>query len=652
MTARTETHRFQAEVQEVLGLVIHSLYTNREIFLRELISNASDALDKLRFEALTDPSLTDPGESLGIAIELDEDARTLAIADNGIGMSHDELVENLGTIASSGTRRFLEELGERAAKEPAAAPELIGQFGVGFYSAFMVAERVVVESRRAGSDEGWRWSSRGDGEYSVEPAEGLSRGTLITLHMRSVEEGDEEKKSEFLSPWRVREIVKRYSDFVDYPIQMEVESLETKLDDEGKPVEGAEPERVSRTETLNSMKPLWARPKGEIEDAQYNEFYRHLTHDWQAPLEVIHFRAEGTLEYTALMYVPGQRPMDLLDPGQNKSSVSLYVRRVLIMRECEDLLPVWLRFVRGVVEADDLPLNVSRETLQDNPRVRQIRRRLEKKVLEVLSGMLESDREKYETFWKAFGLVLKEGVYFGADEDQRISKLCLFESSAVPGYTTLREYVERMPDGQEAIYTLAGPDRKTLEDSPHIEALAAKGHEVLLLTDPVDEWIRERWTEFDGKPMKALEKGDIDLDGEDAKKEREEKQARHKDLLEAMKKTLADEVSEVRFSSRLKDSPAVLVSSEGGLSPHLERMLRRSGQELPAQKRVLELNADHRLVGVLKRLFDEDPQSARLTDYTHLLHGQALLAEGSVLSDPARFSKLVTELLVEAAGER
>jgi molecular chaperone HtpG len=547
MTAQTETHHFQAEVQEVLGLVIHSLYTNRAIFLRELISNASDALDKLRFEALTDPSLMDKGESLGIAIDADEEAGTLAVADNGIGMSHDELLENLGTIASSGTRRFLEELKERAAKGPAAAPELIGQFGVGFYSAFMVADRVVVETRRAGSDEGWRWSSHGAGEYSIEAAEGLSRGTLITLHMRAQEaEGEEQqKKSEFLSQWRIREIVKSYSDFVEYPIQMEVESLEPKLDDEGKPVEGAEPERVSRTETLNSMKPLWARPKGEIEEAEYKEFYKHLTHDWQDPLDMIHFRAEGTLEYTALMYLPGQRPMDLLEPGQNKSNLSLYVRRVLIMRECEDLLPVWLRFVRGVVEADDLPLNISRETLQDNPRVGQIRRRLEKKVLEVLSGLLESDREKYETFWKAFGLVLKEGVYFGADEDQRISKLCLFESSASTGYTTLREYVERMPEGQEAIYTLAGQDRKTLEDSPHLEALADKGYEVLLLTDPVDEWIRERLTEFDEKPLRALEKGDIDLGGDDAKKEREEKQEAHKDLLEAMKTTLADDVSEV-----------------------------------------------------------------------------------------------------------
>jgi len=648
MTAQAETHKFEAEVQQVLELVIHSLYAKREIFLRELLSNASDALDKLRFEALKDTALLPEGETLGIAIEVDREARLLRIADNGIGMSHDELVANLGTIASSGTRRFLQALKERDGSDAAPGmpemPEMIGQFGVGFYSAFMVADEITVETRRAGEERGWRWSSAGEG-YTIEEAPDLSRGTLVSLRLRA---GDEDEDAgEFLQEWRIREVVKRYSDFVEYPIQMEVERTEPKLDDAGEPIAG-ETETARRTETLNSMKPLWARPKAQLEEKDYAEFYRHLTHDWNDPLETLHFKGEGALEFTALLYLPAERPLDLFDPAQQKSRVSLYVRRVLIMRECADLLPPWLRFVRGVVESPDLPLNVSRETIQNSPRVRQIQKRLVKKVVEALAGLLESDREKYAKLWTSFGAILKEGIYYGQDDEGRISKIALFESSKTAGWTTLDEYVGRMPLKQEAIYTIVGSDKRTVEASPHLEALRAAGFEVLYLTDPVDEWVLQRLTEFDGKPIRQVEKGELETGDEEAKKKREAKQAEYKDLLEALAGALADDVSEVRFTGRLENSPAVLVSERDALSVHLERALRSSGRELPRRKRILELNPEHRLVGGLKKVFDVDPKSPRIAEYAQLLHGQALLAEGSPLPDPARFSKLVTELMVAA----
>ncbi|MFT5050791.1 MAG: molecular chaperone HtpG [Chlamydiales bacterium] len=644
MTTQTETHHFEAEVQEVLNLVIHSLYTNREIFLRELLSNASDALDKLRFESLTRSELVQEGEVLGIALSVDPEERSLCIADNGIGMSHDELVENLGTIANSGTRRFIEALAERKENE-GENPDLIGRFGVGFYSSFMVAEHVSVETRKAGETGGWRWSSAGDGQYAIEEVQDLAPGTVVRLKLREGEEFDD-----FLKEWKLREIVRRYSDFVEYPIQMEVERSEPKRDEKGELIEDAEPEVTRTTETLNSQKPLWSRPKSEIEKSDYDDFYKHLTHDWKDPFDVIHFKAEGTLEYTALLYLPQERSMDMMDPAQRESRISLYTRRVLIQAECEALLPNWLRFVRGVVECSDLPLNVSRETVQDNPQLAQIQKRLVHKVLESAAHLLESERESFEKFWEAFGLILKEGIYHGEDEDQRLSKLCLFHSTHGEGLTTIGEYIGRMPEDQEAIYTITGPALKALESSPHLESLRAKGYEVLFLTDSVDEWIQQRLTEFDGKPIRSVEKGDIDLEDDDDKKAREEEQEQHKDLLESMRDQLSDDLSEVRFSGRLKESAAVLVSAEQSMSPQLLRMLRSSGQEVPAQKRILEINGEHALVRGLKKLHDLDPKTPRLGEVTELLYGQALLGEGSDLEDPARFSKLLTSLLVESVS--
>lgn len=639
MTTQAETHAFQAEVSEVLSLVVHSLYSNREIFLRELISNASDALDKLRFEALTQPDLLGEGESLGIVLDSDGEARTLTLCDNGIGMSRDELVQNLGTIASSGTRRFLDALKDGGADK---APELIGQFGVGFYSAFMVAGQVKVTTRRAGEELGTVWTSDGQGGYTLAEAEGLGRGTVVMLELREGEEFDA-----FLEEWRLREVVRKYSDFVEYPVQMQVERSEPKLDAEGEPIDG-ETETQVVTDTLNSMKPLWAKPKDEITTEEHEEFYKHLSHDWSGPLEPIHFRAEGALEYTALLYLPKEAPFDLFDPASKASKVSLYVRRILIMRDCEELLPGWLRFVRGVVESNDLPLNVSRELLQDDPRVRQISKRLVRKVLETLSGLLETERERYEGFWAGFGACLKEGVYYAADEDAKLSSLLLFESSTQPGLTTLGEYVERCPEEQEAIHVLAGSSRKVLEASPHLEALRAAGQEVLLLTEPVDEWMLQRLTEWDGKPVQRADQGDGPAEGDEAKAAREKKQEELGGLLGAMQEALDEDIKEVRFSARLKDSPAVLVGDAQGLSPQLEGLLRRSGQEIPKQKRVLELNPEHALVDGLRRLYEVDEKSPRVRDYAALLHGQALIAEGVALEDPAAFTRLVTVLMTEA----
>ena len=637
MTAAPETLAFEAEVQRVLDLVVHSLYTHREIFLRELVSNASDALDKLRFEALTRPELLPEGEELEIRLEPDRDARVLVVADNGIGMDREDLVQSLGRIASSGTRRFAEAL---KGADRADAPELIGQFGVGFYSCFMVAEEVVVETRKAGDSTGWRWTSAGDGRFTVEEAPGAARGTRIALHLK----GEDELDRDYLSELTLRSLVKRYSDFIEHPIRMEVTSFETPEGDED-----AGAREVRKLETLNSRRPLWARPKSEIEDEEYHELYRHLTHDATAPAKVIHFKAEGALEYTALLYVPAERPFDPFEGTQPRSRLALHVRRVLVMNDCEELLPPWLRFVRGVVDAADLPLNVSRETLQENPHVRRIRERLVTKVLQAFEETLEDDRDAYQRLWKAHGATLKEGIAMGEDADHRISKLCLFRSSDREEPTTLDEYVQRMKTDQPAIFVLTGPDARTLSASPLLEAYRARGYEVLLLTDPIDEWVLDRLHRFEEKELRPIDTGDDALEDEEARKALEEQAKQDAGLLSALAERLGDAVREVRFTLRLKDSPAALVTPAGALRPHLARMLRATQQEVPADERVLELNPDHPLVARLRELHAKGADGERFADYAELLHGQALLAEGSPLPDPARFSKLVAELMVRAA---
>lgn len=625
-TTNPETRPFQAEAAELLSLVVHSLYKNREVFLRELVSNASDALDKRRVEALRDAALAHEGEG-EIRIEADRARRTITVSDDGIGMSRDELVSNLGTIARSGTRAFLEKL--RAAGD--SATSLIGQFGVGFYSSFLVADEVTVETRRAGTDEAWRWRSDGQGSYTVEPGARATAGTTVTLHLKAKESDEDEDPADFLEPFAIRDVVKRWSDFVEHPIRLAYEE-----EKDGK--------TEQRVETLNSRRPLWTRAKDEIRREEYDEFYRHLTHDWTPPAEVVHFKAEGTTEYVALLFVPGARPLDLFDGTQGRSKVALYVRRVLILEECQDLLPSWLRFVRGVVDAPDLPLNVSREFLQQNAVVRQIGKRLVKRVLESLATMLEKDREKYAKVWADFGPVLKEGIYVGGDEDQRISRIALFETTHGAEATTLGEYVARKKPDQKAIWYLAGSERRILESSPHLEPFAKRGEEVLLFTDPIDEWVVERLQEFGGLPLKRVDQADLDLETSSEKEAREKLDRDHRAALEAVETKLAGAVQSARFSTRLSESPAVLVSAGGGVSANMERILRAARQDVPKEKRVLELNPDHALVKKLLELHAADPRAERVGDLIELLHGQALLAEGSPLADPGRFSKLLARL--------
>ncbi len=639
MTNATETRAFQAEVKELLGLMIHSLYSHKEIFLRELISNASDALDKLRFEALTQPALHDAGDELLIRLDVDEERRRIVLADNGIGMTRAEVVENLGTIARSGTRRFLEALRAKGAQ----SPELIGQFGVGFYSSFMVADSITVETRKAGTQDGVRWTSRGDGEYTLEDVAGLERGTRITLELKALPADDEEAQ-DFADAGLLRELVRKYSDFVEWPIVMPSERLQS---------EGALVRRKLADGTeileLNSKKPLWMRSKDELKPEEYAQFYKHLAHDWSDPLETVHFRNEGSNEYTALLYVPSERPLDLFDPGRDKSHVSLYVRRVFVMGDCEELLPSWLRFVRGVVDSSDLPLNVSREILQQNRALAQIRKRCTTKVLEALGALRDSRRDDYERFWAAFGTVLKEGIVVDRERMEQVAGLCLFPSSKDEKAITLDEYIARAPAGQDTIYVIGGADLATVRRSPHLEALAAQGGEALCMVEPVDEWVRDMLTEYKGKKLVALERGEAQFAGEAEKQKREDAEREYRGVLEKLEQELSGSVASVRVSSRLKESPAVLVDDVDAHGIHYERMLRQTGRPVPPRKRVLELNADHPLAARLKSLVDAGDAGGKLKDWGDLLYGQALLAEGSPLPDAPRFSKLVSDLMLASS---
>lgn len=644
MTTETQTHKFEAETREVLDLMIHSLYTNREIFLRELISNSSDALDRLRFRALTEEGLLAEGDRLRIQISVDAEAKTLTIEDNGVGMTREEIISNLGTIARSGTKSFLSKLKEQKGSN---APELIGQFGVGFYSAFMVAEEVTVETRAAGTEDAWLWRSRAEGEYDLEESNRQERGTRITLKIREAEEGEEKPPEEFLTEYRLREVVRRYSDFVEHPIEMDIERDEPDLDDEGKAIEG-KTHKVTKTETLNSMRPLWSRDKSDISKEEYAEFYRHFTHDWTEPHETVHFKAEGTLEFTALLYLPSQKPFDMFDGSQRSSNISLYVKKVFITDECEELLPAWMRFVKGLVDSSDLPLNISRETLQENRVLMQIKKRLVTKVLDTLTWQAENEREEYLKFWNNFGTALKEGLITGEDEDGRIAKLLMFRGTNGDEQTTLSEYVERMNEDQEAIYVLTSTDGAAAKASPHLEIFRKKGLEVLFFDEPADEWLVDRLREFDGKPVRMIQKGDLGLETDEEKAARETQQEDASGLLETIQGHLDATVKEVRLSARLADSPAVLVTDDTDMSPGMKRMMERAGQAVPESKRILELNPDHPLFARLRGLYDQDTQSPKLAGLSELLLGQALIFEGVEVPDPARFGKLLTDLMVSA----
>ncbi|MDR7279882.1 molecular chaperone HtpG [Catenuloplanes atrovinosus] len=626
----TETLEFQAEARQLLQLMVHSIYSNKDIFLRELISNASDALDKLRLESLVDKELGADTTDLHIAIEADREARTLTVRDNGIGMSREDVVRLIGTIAKSGTAEVLAKL--REAKENA---ELIGQFGVGFYSTFMVADRVTLTTRKAGESEGTRWESAGEGTYTIEAVEDAPQGTSVTLHLKP--EDSEDHLYDYTSEWKIREIVKRYSDFISWPIRMTTEKT-------------GEDETVEyETQTLNSMKALWARPRKEVEQSEYNDFYRHISHDWTDPLETIHMRAEGTFEYEALLFIPSHAPFDLF-MREGKRGPQLYVKRVFIMDDAEALLPDYLRFIKGVVDAHDLSLNISREILQQDRQIQAVRRRLVKKILSTIKDLQEKENDKYQTFWREFGRAVKEGLINDTDNQGAILDIVSAASThSEDGVTTLRDYVGRMKDGQQHIYYMTGESRAMIENSPHMEAFRAKGYEVLLLTDPVDEVWVERVTEFDGKPLQSIAKGQVDLESEEekeaAKPEQEQRKKDFAELLGWMAGVLDENVKEVRLSSRLTTSAACIVGDDHDVTPTLEKMYRAMGQDVPHVKRILELNPTHPLVTGLRTAHAASPDAAGLRDTAELIYGMALLAEGGELSDPSRFTRLLADRL-------
>ncbi len=650
MNARVEQLEFQAEARQLLDLMVHSVYSNKDSFLRELISNASDALDKLRLEAFRNKDLDPDGtvtSDLHIEIEKDKDARTLTVRDNGIGMTRAEVVDLIGTLAKSGTAELRQQLREaKNLKNEAASDELIGQFGIGFYSCFMVADKVELLTRKAGESEGTRWESSGEGTYTIESVDGAPQGTSVTLHLKP--EDAEDELHDYTAEWKIRNLIKKYSDFIAWPIRMDVERrVPATPDEEGA---GGEETVTIETETLNSMKALWARPKDEVSDEEYKEFYKHIAHAWDDPLEVITMKAEGNFEYQALLFIPSHAPFDLFSRDA-QTGVQLYVKRVFIMGDCEELMPAYLRFIKGVVDAQDLSLNVSREILQQDRQIKAIRRRLTKKVLSTVKDMQSERPEDYRTFWTQFGRVVKEGLMSDFDNQETLLRISSFASThSEEEPTTLAEYVERMKEGQEQIFYATGETRQQILKSPHLEAFKAKGYEVLVLTDPVDEVWVGNVTEFDGKRLQSVAKGEVDLgsDEDESEAEREEQQKEFADLLAWLKETLSEHVKEVRLSTRLTESPACLITDAFGMTPALARLYRASGQVVPAGKRILELNPNHPLVIGLReaqKKADDDAALTGVAETAELLYGTALLAEGGALEDPARFAELLAERL-------
>ena len=607
-----ETLEFQAEARQLLHLMVHSIYSNKDIFLRELISNASDALDKLRLAVLRDGLEADASD-LHIDIVADKDARTLTVRDNGIGMTRDEVVSLIGTIAKSGTAEMLRQLKESGAD----SRELIGQFGVGFYSTFMVADRVTLVSRKAGTEDATRWESDGQGTYTLEDVE-APVGTSVTVHLRPADE--EDALHDYTDDPKIKGIVKKYSDFISFPIRLN----------------GAE-------EPVNSMKALWARPRSEVGDEEYHEFYRHISHDWTDPLEIINMRAEGTFEYEALLFIPSRAPYDLFQ-RDGRRGLQLYVKRVFIAEDSRELMPDYLRFVKGVVDAADLSLNISREILQQDRHIQMIRRRLVKKVLSTIKDMQTAAPEKYATLWREFGRAIKEGLLSDSDNQRQILDVATFASTAGDQPTTLADYVSRMKGGQTEIYYLTGETRSQVENSPHMEAFRAQGYEVLLLTDPVDEIWVEAVPDYEGKKLQSIARGAVDLPSAAEDKD-EAQEGDFAPLLGFLKETLSEQVKEVRLSHRLTTSPACLVSDADDITPTLEKMYRAMGQEVPPVKRILELNPAHPLVGGLRTAYADRADDPALPETAELLYGTALLAEGGDLPDPARFAKLLADRL-------
>ena len=621
MSQPVEHHEFQAEVGQLLDLMVHSLYSDKDIFLRELVSNASDALDKLRFERLTRTDLGSSGEPC-IRIEPDAEQRTLSSIDDGFGMTRDEVIKNIGTIARSGTKEFLSAVKEAKRKE--VAPELIGQFGVGFYSAFMVADKVTLLTRRAGESKATLWESAGDGSYAISDAEREQVGTTVTLHLKAADA--EQGLNDFTDDTIIKGIVKRYSDFVAYPIRM-------------------------KDETLNSMKAIWDRPAGEVSETEYREFYRHISHDWSDPLRTIPIKIEGTLEAYALLYIPSKAPFDLYSL-EMKRGVQRYVKRVFVMDECKDLMPQHLRFIRGVVDAHDLSLNVSREILQKDRQIQVIRKQLVKKVLATLEEMKKSSAREYAAFWAQFGPVLKEGrLGYEVDDKDKLLALLVAKSTAhVSDFTSLDEYVSRMKEGQDAVYFLAGASQEAVKKSPLLETFVEKGYEVLLFSDPIDELWLERAPKYSRKPLQSIGRGDIKLGSEEERKKQAaalaEKNKEYGDLLVSFRVHLQEEIKEVRLSKRLTSSPVCLVGDDHDISPRVQKMLEQLGQKPESVKRILELNPSHPLIEKLRKVLLENKDDPRLKLYADLLLGQAHLAESGQLPDPAAFSQTLADIMV------
>ena len=643
MTRKKETHQFKTEVKQFMHLIINSLYSNKEIFLRELISNASDAIDRLSFKAQTDANLLGDDTEYKIKITPDKNNKTLMISDNGIGMTYDEIVENIGTIARSGTAAFMKAM-EKSKNKDTLTPELIGQFGVGFYSAFIVAEKITIITKAAGEDTATQWESTGDGSYTIAPAKKKTRGTDVILKLKPVEKDEQD----FTEEWTLRNTVKTHSDFVNYPIVMDVEQIEHETDDKGKQIldkdgKPIQKKRVIKEETLNSMKAIWAKDKKDVTDAEYKDFYTHISHDWNPPQTHLHMKLEGVTEYSALLYIPSQAPMDLFSP-ERKHGIQLYCRRVFIMDDCKELMPEYFRFIKGVVDAPDLNLNISREILQQDALVRNIRKNLIKKIINALDQM---DIEEYNKFYNEFGAVIKEGLHTDFENREKITKLIRFKTTKSDGkWVSLKEYVNNMKPDQKDIYYITGDNLAAILNSPHLETLKEKDYEVLLMTDPVDEFVIQALPEFEKKPLKSAEKGDLGLDKIDEKK----KEA-YSSLFEKIKSLLENKIKEVKPSSHLKDSVSCLSGETYDMSAYMEKLLKASGQPIPETKRILELNINHPVMEKVQHIFEKNNEDDALKDYSNLLYDLAIVTEGGKVENPAGFSKLIGELMAKALDD-
>ena len=648
-----ETRSFQAETRQLLDMMIHSVYTNREIFLRELISNASDAIDKIRFQSLTNLDLLEGDTEFEISLDVNEDTRTFTISDNGIGMTYDEVIENIGTIAKSGTKGFIEKLKEHGMGGSEDSVDLIGQFGVGFYSAFMVAEKATLLTKAPGQEKGVLWESAGDGTYTIEHVDKAKRGTTITLTMREEQRDPDRPEEDFLNRYTIQNLVKKYSDYIRYPIKMNFYREEKPRDEKGEIIEGATPTVTVENRTLNSMTPLWEKNKKDITEEEYFQFYKHVFHDWNEPVEIIHSKVEGLVEYTTLLFIPSRAPHDFYSRDYDKG-IRLYSRHVFIMDDCKDLLPDYLKFVRGLVDSADFSLNISREILQHSKQLKVIGKNLEDSILKTLKNLLANDRKKYEEFWNEFGKSIKGGIYMDYKLKEKLSDLLIFPSSqAAEGMVTLEEYVSRMPESQDVIYYVAGKDKESVERLPQMEILREKNLEVLFFFDRIDEFIIDTLDEYKGKKFKSVSRGDLNLPDdktEEEKKAQEEAAKEHEDLLQTIKNHLGEKVSGVRLSNRLKSSAVCLVSGDAGISLAMEQILQDANQLIRRANRILEINPNHAIFGVLKKLHAADPGSETLKEYSDLLFAQASLVEGFTLENPVEFAEKLAKLMV-MAGE-